>query len=184
MPEPTLEFVKRQLDLEEQSEPLLQLPADFYSRVTVYARNLRRSMGSSNAEVTNRLIQRQFKILEGTIGRLVKLRMAKATSRDSISGLLPEEKYVCLLGESYKTELVTFITAISSGQSSYLEMAHRAETNRNVVLRFTKPVSEIVGVDLRKYGPYRPNDLASIPVANADILVANDEAVRVNSRTT
>ena len=182
MPENTLEFLNRHLALEEESEKLIQLPSDLYSRTASYARSLRRASSPSNSEITNRLLARQSTMIRDMIGRLVALRARKAISQAVVSQLLPEERYVCSPEESYTTRLDEFVTAVSSGQSSFLELAHRSEMNRNVVVRFTKPVSEVIGADLRRYGPFRPNDLASLPAANADILVANDEAVVVRSR--
>lgn len=182
MPENILEYLNRHLELEEESEKLLQLPSDFYSRVTSYARSLRRAYNPSNSEVTNSLIDRQTRMIQDMVRRLTTLRARKALVQKSFSQLLPEERHVCSLEDSFEQRLEEFIGAVSSGQSSFLELAHRNETNRNVVVRFVKPVTEVIGADLRRYGPFKPNDLASLPAANADILVANAEAVFVRSR--
>lgn len=182
MPENTLEYLNRHLELEEESEKLLQLPSDFYSRTALYARSLRRTFNPSNSEVTNRLIARQSKMIQEMIKRLATLRAHKALEQDSLSQLLPEERHVCSLEDSFEQRLGEFIDAVSSGQSSFIELAHRSEMNRNVVIRFIKPVSEVIGADLRRHGPFKPNDLASLPAANADILIANDEAVVVHTR--
>jgi len=182
LPESMLEYMNRHLELEEESEKLCQLPADFYSKTASYARNLRRASNPSNSEITNRLIARQSTMIRGMVRRLATLRARKAVEQGSLSQLLPEERHVCSLEEGYEGRLEEFIGAVSTGQSSYIELAHRREMNRNVVLRFIKPVSELMGADLRRYGPFKPNDLASLPAANADILVANEEAVVVRSR--
>lgn len=182
MGETILELIRDQLDSEDESQDLLRLPADFYSKVTTYSRNLRRASGTSNSEVTNRLITRQFEMIEGMVRRLVTLRMRKALSQGLLPRLLPEERYVCSVEEGYSRRFDAFIEAVSSGQSSFLEIAHRREIGKNATVRFVKPVSEVIGMDLRRYGPFKPNDLASIPKANADILVANAEAVEVHPR--
>jgi len=45
-------------------------------------------------------------------------------------------------------------------------------------------VEEVIGFDLRRYGPFKSEDLAVIPSANADIFVANGEATIVHPRKT
>lgn len=182
MPETILEYVNRHLELEEQSEKLVRLPEEFYSRVASYARNLRRASGSSNSEITNRLISKQFQLIEGMVERLATLRARKALAKGLVAQLLPEERYVCFNGDIFGRHLDAFVEAVSSGQSSFLELAHRREVSRNTTVRFLKPVIEIIGLDLRRYGPFKTDDLASVPAANADILVANGEAVIVYSR--
>ena len=182
MPETTLEHLSRHLALEEESEALLSLPADLYSQTASYTRNLRRSFNSSNSEVTNRLIERQSQLIMGTVRRLITLRAHKALEKASVAHLLPEERYVCSIEDNFEHRLQEFIEAVSSGQSSFLELAQRNEMNRNTTIRFVRPVTEIIGVDLRRYGPFRPNDLASVPAANADILIANGEALVVYTR--
>jgi DNA replication initiation complex subunit (GINS family) len=182
MAEILLEYLNRHLDLEEESKELLPLPADFYSRIAVYTRNLKRASSSSNSEVTNRLISRQSEIIQGIVSRFVALRAGKARASGSFAQLLPEERQVCLLQDSFERRIEEFVEAVTSGQSSYLELAIRKELGRNVTVRFVKPVSELIGSDLRRYGPFQPNDLASIPAANADILVANGEALVIHTR--
>ena len=182
MVEPLLEYLNRHLVLEEESSDILPLPADFYSRIATYTRNLRRTSNSGNSEVTSRLISRQFEIIRGIVRRLVALRAQKALARKSNSQLLSEERRVFLIREEFERHFDEFVEAVTSGQSAYLELAHRKELSRSVTVRFLKPVAELIGSDLRRYGPFKPNDLASVPAANADILVANGEALVVYTR--
>jgi len=181
MVEPLLEYLNRHLVLEEESPDILPLPADFYSRIATYTKNLRRASGSGNSEVTNRLISRQFEIIRGIVRRLAALRAQKALARKS-SQLLAEERHVFLVREEFERRFDEFVEAVTSGQSAYLELAHRKELSRSVTVRFLKPVAELIGSDLRRYGPFKPNDLASVPAANANILVANGEALVVYTR--
>jgi DNA replication initiation complex subunit (GINS family) len=176
-----LEYLNRHLVLEEESSDILPLPADFYTRIAAYTRNLRRTSNSGNSEVTNRLISRQSEIIRGIVRRLVALRAQKALTKSS-SQLLSEERHVFLVHEEFERRFDEFVEAVTSGQSAYLELAHRKEMSRNVTVRFLKPVAELIGSDLRRYGPFEPNDLASVPAANADILVANGEALVIYTR--
>ncbi|MGB9779090.1 MAG: hypothetical protein ACPLW8_06745, partial [Candidatus Bathyarchaeales archaeon] len=48
-----------------------------------------------------------------------------------------------------------------------------------VVLRFLKDVPAIIGSDMKPYGPFKNEDIASLPVENAKILVKQGLAQKV-----
>ncbi len=183
MAETTIEYVKRHLDSEMQSDALHQLPTDFYGRVSQYSQKLRRSAGSGNSEAAVRLISRQTEMMEAMVRQLVRLRVRKAIAGDSLLQLLPEERFVCSPEVNFQRRLEAFIDALAAGKPSYVEFAHRSETGRNMTVRFVKKTNELVGADLRRYGPFEENDVASIPAANASILISGGEAVEVYVRS-
>ena len=45
--------------------------------------------------------------------------------------------------------------------------------------QFVKEFDEIVGVDLEKYGPFKPEDIATITNENAQALISNGIALKV-----
>ncbi len=47
------------------------------------------------------------------------------------------------------------------------------------VLRFLKPVPAIMGVDMKTYGPFNPEDVASLPEENAENLIRRGFAMVV-----
>ena len=50
----------------------------------------------------------------------------------------------------------------------------------STILRFLEPVPSFVGEDMRVYGPFQPEDVATIPALNAKGLVFKDLAVAIN----
>lgn len=182
MAESTLEALKKQLDAELDSQTLLSLPSDFYAKVSAYCQKLRRTSTAGASEVTVRLIGAQIQLIRSMTGSLLKLRADKADRLHALLQLLPEERYVCSAQERFYRRLESFIEAVSEGRPSYVEFAHRSEGGRSVTVRFRKPVSELVGLDLRRYGPFETDDVASIPAASADILISNGDAVEVYTR--
>lgn len=180
MSEDLIGNIKRHLDAEEQTNKLLQLHSDFYLKVAAHVHNLKRTISPSNSELSNRLITKQIKMISEMIGKLLNLRIEKSLSGSTIDELLPEERFVCSAADSFRIRKRNFIIAITNGQPSYLQLAQRKELERSVVIRFLKPMSEIVGIDLRKYGPFKPDDIAALPAANASILIANNEAIIID----
>jgi DNA replication initiation complex subunit (GINS family) len=182
MAETTLEYLKRRLDSEINSEPLTQLPSDFYSTLSTYSQKLKRSAGSGSSEVSIHLIASQARMIESMVRQLLKLRAKKAMRQNALLQLLPEERYVCSAEQKFQRRFETMVEAVSSGQPSFIEFAHASESQRSITVRFVKRVNELVGLDMKHYGPFDADDIASIPAASADILIAGGDAVEVYTR--
>jgi DNA replication initiation complex subunit (GINS family) len=182
MAEITLEYLKRRLDSETQSQTLLPLPSDFYSSLSGYSQKLKRSAGYGSSEVSVRLISTQAKMIESMVRQLLTLRTKKAMQQNALPQLLPEERYVCSAEQKFERRFQTLVGAVSGGQPSFVEFAHLSESQRRVTVKFVKRVGELVGLDLRHYGPFEADDVASIPAASADILIAGGDAVEVYTR--
>jgi len=182
MAETTLEHLRRMLDSESRSEALLPLPNDFYSNLATYSQKMKRSAASGSSEISVRLTATQSRLVESMVRQLLKVRTRKAAQQNALLQLLPEERYVCSAERRFQKRFQTLVEAVSSGQPSFVEFAHLTESQRNITVRFVKKVSELVGMDMRHYGPFEPEDVASIPAASADILIAGGEAIEIYTR--
>ena len=74
-----------------------------------------------------------------------------------------------------KTEPIRVIIKTDS-QSSQLRVD---ATHKRLTLRFTKNIPAIMGADMKSYGPFAVEDVASLPAENAKILVKQGLAVLV-----
>ncbi len=182
MPAAMLEYLRRRLDSETQSDSLLPLPTDFYSGLSAYSQKLKRSAGYGSSDVSVRLITTQVKMIESMVKQLLKLRTGKAMHQNALLQLLPEERYVCSAEQKFQRRFQTLVEAVSGGQPSFVEFAHLSESQRRVTVKFVKHVNELVGLDMRRYGPFEADDVASIPAASADILIAGGDAVEIYTR--
>jgi len=182
MSETTLENLKRRLDSESASESLTPLPSDFYSSLSTYSQKLKRSASSGASEVSVRLITTQLRMIASMVRQLLQLRTKKAMQQNALLQLLPEERYVCSAEQKFQKRFQTLVDAVASGQPSFVEFAHVSESQRSVTVRFVKRINELVGLDMRRYGPFEADDIASIPAASADILIAGGDAVEVFTR--
>ena len=63
--------------------------------------------------------------------------------------------------------------------SKFLENISTKHKIKPVTVRFVKEFDEIVGVDLEKYGPFKPEDIATIPNENAQALISNGIALKI-----
>ena len=178
----TLDLLKRYLDAETTSDRMVKLPSDVYSRLAGYCQHLRRTTSTTGDDLSSRLIRKQIALIEGMVDQLLKTRIEKAVSSGATSDLLPEEKHVSSLFIEFKKREQRFVGAVVNGQPSFFAMAHRNEMSRQVTVRFSKSVGEVIGFDLKRYGPFKTHDVAIVPSANAEVFVANGEAVLVAER--
>ncbi len=178
--EGTLELVKRYLDIEHSSDRIIKLPGDIYSKLAIYCQHLRRATTINGGDLTSRLTRKQISLLEGIIDQWLKTRMEKMISGASTEDLLPEEKHVSGLYMEFRKRQQRFIGAIVNGQPSFFAVAHKNEMSKQVTVRFLNSVGEIIGFDLKRYGPFKRHDVGIIPTANADVFIANGDAAIVS----
>jgi DNA replication initiation complex subunit (GINS family) len=188
----TIERLRQALESEEASEALTALPADAYVELAHYAQKLRTATGSGNEDVPGRLAKKQLWLIEAMTRRLLQLRLAKAGKEEAAAhevgqpwhpskNLLPEERHIHdLLGQLTKKE-ERFVKAVADGQPSFFTLVQRRETQRMTTVRISKRMGEIMGADLKRYGPFEVNDVARLPVGNAQVMVASNQAVPVSA---
>jgi DNA replication initiation complex subunit (GINS family) len=185
----TIERLKQVLESEETSEELTMIPADTYVRLSNYAQKLRATIGSGSEDAPGRLAKKQLWLIEVMTRRLLQVRLTKAKAATheegrpapSSKGLLPEERYIDDMLRQLAKKEERFLRAVVDGQSSFFTLIQRRETQRMTTVRISKRVGEIMGADLKRYGPFEVNDVARLPVGNAQVMVASRQAVPVSS---
>jgi len=188
----TIERLRQTLESEEASEALTVMPAETYIKLAGYAQKLRAATGSNNDDAPGRLAKKQLWLMEGMTRRLLHLRLAKAAKEDAIllqddqsprpsRNLLPEERYVNNVLQQLAKKEERFVKAVVDGQPSFFTLVQRRENQRMTTVRISKHVGEIIGADLKRYGPFEVNDVARLPVGNAQVMVASKQAVPVSS---
>ena len=71
------------------------------------------------------------------------------------------------------------LSATINGKSKFLESLAENHKIKKIVVRFLENLDEIVGADLEKYGPFKVEDIATIPYENAQALIAKNIATKV-----
>jgi DNA replication factor GINS len=178
----TIEVLKQLLDAEEQSEQLTKLPTDTYTRIATYVQKLRKGSDTAADDPLSRLTRKQLSLLEGMGGQLLNHRIAKAVRRQDTRDLLPEEKFVCEFYMEFERMRGRFVKAMANGQQSTFTVLQKEQMRKKLTVRFLRPLGEVVGFDLNRYGPFRVHDVAEIPAANAEVLISNGEAAIVYTK--
>ena len=162
---------------EFQSEEIQELDTDFF-------KNLSNIIGKLKNEEYDGIEKKAKSQIISTATNLTELLINKrlekiSNSATSYSILTDEEKFVIDSNDEMNERKDMIISAIINGKSKFLETTSTKHKTKPITVRFVKEFAEIVGVDLEKYGPFKPEDIATIPNENAQALISNGVALKV-----
>ena len=164
---------------ETENDSLQELRPNFYSDLSNFIGNLKKQEYDG---VEKKLKETMIEMATELTSLLVHLRLDKiSNSKDNqIENLLDEEKFVLDSQEEQKDRLEMILSATTNGKSKFLESLTQNHKTKRIVVRFLKEVDEIVGADLEKYGPFKIEDIATVPYENAQALIAKNAATKVH----
>lgn len=167
---------------EKDSAVLEPLSKDFYIRLVEYVKKIREESRMLDEKTTRgRLLLHEAESARKMVKELLKLRhekVVKAVSMvetEHLEGLSREEER---LMKDVAPSFESFQALLNEIMSGRLPAASR-ERPRKRVLRFLMETPAIVGADMKTYGPFQPQDVASLPAENAKILTKQGVAVEV-----
>jgi len=163
---------------ETEDESLLEIDPNFYRNLSDFIGNLRKQEfdGVEN-KIKNTLIEMTIELTS----LLIKIRLDKISKSPNfeIGYLLDEEKFILDSHDEQRERTEMILSATINGKSKFLESLAQNHKTKKVVIRFLNEVDEIVGADLEKYGPFKTEDIATIPYENAQALIAKNIATKV-----
>ena len=171
---------------EKESGEIQKLSKKFYAELASYMKKIREESRMLDEKTTKaRLMRRELENAKRLVKELVELRYEKAL-RNAASGkpvpgeVLTEEeerlhREILPLAESYQT----FLKDILRGRVSRVE---KEKKPKKLLVRFLQEIPAIVGSDMKTYGPFKPEDIATLPTENARILIKRAVAVEVEAK--
>ncbi len=159
------------------------LPPDFYARIADYLRRIReesRMLDKKSVKVN--LLDREAQNVKRMLEELLWARYKKLVKTITQNQTLPSELLTVEEAKMYES-FVTFSGAyrkfaegLMQGQTAKVDAV---VSHKRITLRFTKSTPAIIGLDMKTYGPFMVEDVASLPVENAKILFKQGLAVAV-----
>jgi DNA replication factor GINS len=166
------EVWKRELenvDLRELPQP------DFYCAIADYIRKLREeSRMLDKKTVKANLLRKEIQNVKRMVRELIQARYRKIINAVAHGEQVPHDVLTVEEEEIYKRmspcaeALLGFATDILHGQAPKVNVEQK---HKRAALRFLKDVPAIIGADMKTYGPFKVEDLASLPTENAKILI-------------
>jgi len=160
------EDLRRAWKEERESRKLQKLPIDFYKEVGIYANRIKGELKAADPEsLRAKLLSAEFKRVEFLLSSLIKSRYGKLSRglyEKQAEGIKEDE----LLKElDFGVGFKKLVSKVLSGRSEV------AEEGPKKLVRFLKRAPPFMGIDMRKYGPFKANDLAYLPTKNVNILL-------------
>ena len=163
---------------EFQTDEPQEIGTSFFRNLSNFIGNLKNGEYDGIEKKTqNQIILTATNLIELLINkRLEKISMSP---KNSYSILTDEEKFIIDSNDEMYERKNMIISGIINGKSKLLEITSEKHKTKPVTVRFVKEFDEIIGVDLEKYGPFKPEDIATIPNENAQSLISNGIALKV-----
>ncbi len=164
---------------EIEDDSLLEIEPDFYRNLSDFIGNLRKQEFDG---VENKIKDIMIEMVTELTSLLIHIRLDKISkSTDLEFGyLLDEEKFILDSQEEQAERTEMIFSATIHGKSRFLESLTYNHKIRKITVRFLSDVNELVGADLEKYGPFKTEDIATIPYENAQALITKNVATKVN----
>lgn len=172
---------------EKLSKDLQRLPKDFYEKAADHIRKLKEGQRMiDNKTMKGRLLKHE---LENS--RRLSSEIAAARFGKMLDSLLSNGKPISMASLTRQEEGIYQELLQASDEHSHLkkglsegrQIEAAALTPKDlpqkILVRFACEIPAIIGVDLKTYGPFKPEDVASLPTENARALMHQGVAVKV-----
>jgi DNA replication factor GINS len=160
---------------ELRSENLQEIPKTTYQDISSYIKTIGSLADTNENNLSSNLVRREKDILVQLSIRLLEIRLEKISlhidKEANGVNLTPEEKYLIDPSLTSQKRFDKIRKAIIHGQTSVLGNVSDLISSKYVVVRFVEPVSSLIGVDLAKYGPFKNQDVAVLPLDNVKPLL-------------
>jgi DNA replication factor GINS len=165
----------RMLEDENNSKELLKIQQDTYQEIAAHVKTIRAETSDREKNLASELSIAERRILSDIARRLIEIRIQKF-NRDpevDVAYLTLEERYIIepLVQSTKRLERIG--ECIFNGQVGELAHASGTVKQKYVYAVFVQPYAAISGTDLATYGPFEPDDVAILPLENANSLLKN-----------
>jgi DNA replication factor GINS len=167
-------IVQREID----NDTIQEIDPNFYREISDFVGDLKKQeFDGVESTIKNILIQMTTDLTE----LLIDIRLDKILKLEKIEfeNLLDEEKFILDTEEEKRERAEMILSAIINGKSKLLESVSQNHKTKTIVVRFLQNVDEILGADLAKYGPFKTEDIATVPYENAQALISKNVATKV-----
>lgn len=148
-----------------------KLDENFFNNIASYFKQ-NRNNNSSTSTINSALNQEVKTIILSLIKKLIEIRSRKlflnSTEKLTLSNLTLEERFLFNQIIKFKQKTETFLKNIEMGNTNKLDDMRKKVIKRTILVKVESNIPPFVGVDLKKYGPLEPEDIAILPSGNIE----------------
>ena len=174
-----LKDVYKMLEKEIATPALQSIDPNTFQKIAEALSNLK---GQAYEGVEAKVRDNMVEMLSTLSSLMIETRQAKISSGEEpldYSKLTGEEKYILDGKRELSKRIDEVMTALVKGRPKVLESISAKMRSKQIVVRFLKPIEAFVGIDMKKYGPYSQEDVASLPFENARSIIDGGGAIEV-----
>jgi DNA replication factor GINS len=171
---------------ERETVEIQMLPKDFYAKLADYMKKMREESRMLDKKTLRaRLMEREFKNAKKLVKKLLQLRCEKSIDEAKAGKAAPKDRLteeeerlyagISPFAESYQT----LFKDVSRGRPPHVKPEKKG---KRMVVRFLQEIPAIVGSDMKTYGPFKPEDIATLPVENAKALIKQGVTEEVEAK--
>ena len=163
---------------ESENELVQEIDPNLYTNIAEFIGELKRQeYDNVEAKIKDELV----KITSKLLSLLLNMRLEKTINSKDMdhSNLLDEEKFILDAEEELRERKEIILSAALNGKSKLLEAVSKNHKTKSVVVRFLQEMDQMVGSDFEKYGPFKVEDVATIPYDNAHALITQKIVTKV-----
>lgn len=168
----------------EKEDEIQQLPKNFCLKIAMYIKKMREENRMLDKKTTKAaLLRTEFNNVKCMVSELFFLRHRKFQTKvfaqefDMKNALTDEEKKLYGVFSSSAEACYVFFKDVLRG---YLPKIGNGAKQKLTVLRFVQEIPTLVGIDMTTYGPFDPEDIATLPLENAKLFIKKGIAVKVD----
>ena len=162
---------------EVTNNDLQEIDPDFYTSISIFIGKLRgENYDGIETKINNNLINMMTELV--TLVLMIRIEKIKDSSIN-IKNLLDIEKFILTSEDETKEREEMILSGILNGKSKLLESIAEKTKMQLVSVRILKEVEQMIGSDSENYGPFKPEDIATIPFENAQTLITENLAVKI-----
>jgi DNA replication initiation complex subunit (GINS family) len=171
---------------EKENLELQKLPKGFYAETAEYIRHIRREGRMLESKsVKAKLISQELSKAKRMIRELIALRFDKLVKQAKLEeplsreALTSEEEGILL---ELKPSFEKFHEMLKDSTRGKPPESGEKVVQARKLVRFLKEVPAIVGADLKIYGPFAAEDVATLPAENARVLAKHGAAMEIETK--
>lgn len=174
-----INFLHTIVTREAANDQIQEIDSNLYRTISKFLGNLKRQEFDG---IEDTIKESMINMTTDLTSLLIDIRIAKISklAKSEIKNLLDEEKFILDSHEEQNERREIITSATIHGKTKFLESVSQKHKIKLTTVRFLQDIDEIVGADLEKYGPFRTEDIATIPYENAQALIAKDAATKVH----
>jgi len=171
-------FLYNTLLREAENDAMLEVAPDLYVSISHFIGKLKNvDYDGVEGKVMNKLVN----MISEITSLLLKIRLEKAikTNKIDYNNLTHEEKFILEAQDEVEERKKIILSGTLNGKPKLLESIAQNHKTKLTAVRFLNEMDQIIGSDLGKYGPFKEEDIATIPYENAQALIIKNIATKI-----